>query len=154
MKNVITLFIIWLLIIAGMQNTQAQQTLKVYGFAESYDSYDKVSYISEVVTGLVNDKTLFDPNGQNLQNQFKKKIGEILGKSVQSMNHNAYGLMYKRFKPMSLNGTPEKKEELSTESTLEAMEKLRIKKIEENKKYGIKVIEISNEQFQYIQPKR
>ena len=55
---------------------------------------------------------------------------------------------------MSLNGTPEKKEELSTESTLEAMEKLRIKKIEENKKYGIKVIEISNEQFQYIQPKR
>ena len=135
----------------------AQETLKVYGFAQSYDSYDKTFYISEVAIGIVNEKVngtgFFDPSSQNLQNQFKKKIGEITGKNTQIMNHNAYGFMYKRFKPLSLNGAPEKKTELSTESTLEAMKKLRAEKIAEKKKNGVKVVEISSEQFEYLQPK-
>lgn len=154
MKNLLVIFGLIALSIFSARSVRAQGTIKVYGFACTYDLYDKVWYVSDIAEAVVGSKSLFAPDSQNLKNQWTRKIREVTGKDPGILNNNAYGFRYNDFTPLSLGGGPKKPRELSAISTLEAMKKLRAEKIAEYKKNGSKIVEINAPEFIYTQPKK
>lgn len=138
--------------ITGVQMTIAQETLKTYAFAKSYDSGSGTTYISAVVEGTVNDPTKFEPNSQNLENQWRKKLTEMTGKNYDFV-HSTYGFRFNNYEIGGLNGS-ERKKVLNTESTLEVITALREEKIAECKKNNCKLKLIPIEAFNFEQPKK
>lgn len=154
MRNILVFICLIAVSFFSIPSASAQETIKVYGFACTYDLYDEIWYVSDIVEATAGDKSFYSPDSQNLKNQWTRKLREIIGKDPGLLNNSVYGFKYKDFTPLNLGSGPKKPRELSAISTLEAMKKLRAEKIAEYKKNGRKIVEIKAPKFIYTQQKK